>query len=124
MRSRHLPFVLLCACAAFAQGTGAPPAIVAGIPANYDEGAVGNFKLPDALVLANGKKVTDAKTWNQKRRPEIVKLFEENQYGRAPGRPPAMTFDVFDKGTPAMEGKALRRQVTVYLTGDKTGPKM
>ncbi len=66
----------------------------------------------------------DAKAWNDKRRPEIVRLFEENEYGRAPGRPAAMTFDVFDKGTPAFDGKALRRQVTVYFSADKAGPKM
>src|SRR6185295_10169813 len=45
-------------------------------------------------------------------------------FGRSPGRPPKMSFDVFDKGTPALDGKALRRQVTVYFSADKSGPKM
>ncbi len=85
---------------------------------------MGNYTLPDLLVLANGKPVRDAKTWNEKRRPEIVRLFEENQYGRSPGRPAAMSFDVFDKGTPALDGKAVRRQVTIYFSADKAGPKM
>ena len=59
-------------------GTGAastpkpPPAVVAGIPVNYDEAKVGTYTLPDALVLNNGKPVRDAKTWTKKRRPEIV----------------------------------------------------
>src|SRR5205085_9728509 len=101
----------------------APPAVVAGIPVNYDEALVGSYTLPDPLILANGKPVRDAKTWTEKRRPEIVRLFEENQYGRAPGRPAGMSFDVFDKGTPAMGGKALRKQVTVYFSADKNGPK-
>ena len=56
-----------------------------------------------------------------KRRPEIVKLFEEDQYGRAPGRPSAMTFDVTEKGTPAFDGKAIRRRVTIYLTAEQNG---
>src|ERR1700704_2194726 len=102
----------------------APASVVAGIPVNYDEALTGTYKLPDPLVLANGKPVRDAKTWNEKRRPEIVRLFEENQYGRTPGRPTAMTFDVFDKGSPALEGKAVRRQVTIYFSADKAGPKM
>jgi len=102
----------------------APPKEVAGIPVNYDEALVGTYTLPDPLVLANGKPVRDAKTWLNKRRPEIVRLFEENQYGRSPGRPADMSFDVFDKGTPALDGKALRRQVTVYFSSDKNGPKM
>src|SRR5947209_4674217 len=100
-----------------------PPAIVAGIPVNYDESLTGTYTLPDPLILANGKPVRDAKTWTEKRRPEIVRLFEENQYGRSPGRPAAMSFDVFDPGTPAMGGKATRKQVTVFFSADKNGPK-
>ncbi|HNS22542.1 MAG TPA: hypothetical protein PKH24_18710 [Sedimentisphaerales bacterium] len=53
-----------------------------------------------------------------------MKLFEENQYGRSPGRPVDMSFDVFDKATPAFDGKAARRQVTIYFSKDKAGPQM
>jgi hypothetical protein len=35
-----------------------------------------------------------------------------------------MSFDVFDKGTPAFDGKAIRRQVTIYLSTNKAGPKI
>ena len=80
--------LLLSACAAIGQADKPPAAVVAGIPVNYDEANVGTYTLPDPLVLANGKPVRDAKTWNEKRRPEIVRLFEENQYGRARDVPP------------------------------------
>lgn len=106
-----------------AKKAAAPPTEVAGIPVNYDEAKVGSYTLPDPLALSGGGRVTDAKTWNERRRPEILRLFEENEYGRAPGRPQDMTFDVFDKGTPVMDGKALRKQVTIYFTSDKEGPK-
>src|SRR5438132_13757244 len=89
----------------------APPTVVAGIPVNYDEAHVGTYTLPDPLVLANGKPVRDAKTWTGTRRPEIVRLFEENEYGRAPERPAGMSFEFFEPGTPALDGKAIRRQV-------------
>jgi hypothetical protein len=85
--------VFLSSIAASAQTEKAPPSEVAGIPVNYDEAKVGTYTLPDPLVLANGKPVRDARTWTEKRRPEIVRLFEENQYGRSPGRPAGMTFD-------------------------------
>ncbi len=98
------------------------PAVVAGIPVNYDELKVGAYTLPDPLRLENGKQVKDAKTWWTKRRPEIVSLFETQQYGKAPGRPPAESFDVFDKGTPALNGKAIRKQVMIYLTANHSGP--
>src|SRR3954462_15427503 len=95
---------------AIAQTPNAPPTNVAGIPVNYDEASVGTYTLPDPLVLANGKPVRDADDWYKKRRPEIVRLFEENQFGHSPDRPKDMSFDVFDKGTPAFDGKAIRRQ--------------
>jgi hypothetical protein len=128
LRSRY-PLLALAAMLSAGAANAQPhppaaPAPIAGIPVNYDEAKVGNYTLPDPLTLANGKPVRDAKTWNEKRRPEIVRLFEENEYGRSPGRPKDMTFDVFDKGTPAMDGTALRRQVTVYFSADKNGPKM
>ena len=49
---------------------------------------------------------------------------EVTALGRSPGRPTGMNFDIFDKGTPALDGKALRRQVTIYFSPDKRGPKM
>src|SRR5215467_5570441 len=102
------PFALAAALFGQAQKQAekkAPPTEVAGIHVNYDEAQVGNYTLPDPVTLANGKPVKDAKTWTEKRRPELVRLFEENQYGRMPGKPAGMSFDVFDKGTPAMGGK-------------------
>jgi len=113
--------------AARTDGTPAPkpsPDVVAGIPVNYDEAKVGIYSLPDPLMLNNGKPVRDARTWYSKRRPEIVEMFETQQYGRAPGRPPDESFEIVDKGTPALNGKAIRKQVTIYLTKNKTGPSI
>jgi len=116
--------LLLCGFAAHGQIADYPADTVAGIPVNYTEALAGTYTLPDPLVLANGKPVRDIKTWNEKRRPEILRLFEENEYGRTPGRPTGISFDVFDKGTPSIDGKSIRRQVTVYFSKDKNGPKM
>lgn len=105
---------------ACAQIVDTPDGVVANIPANYTEAKTGTYTLPDPLVLSNGQRVTDEKTWFEQRRPEILKLIEENQFGRAPGRPANMSFDVFDQGTPTHDGKALRKQVTIYFTEDRT----
>jgi hypothetical protein len=104
-----------------APATPSAPSVVAGIAVNYDESKVGTYTLPDPLILKNGKPVRDAKTWMTKRRPEIVEMFETQQYGRAPGRPADESFDVLEKGTPALNGKAIRKQVTIYLSKDKSG---
>lgn len=104
----------------FAQIIDTPDEAIAKIPVNYTEAKTGAYTLPDPLTLNSGEKVTDAATWFAKRRPEIFKLVEENQFGRVPGRPEKMTFDAFDPGTPAFDGKALRKQVTIYFSDDKT----
>lgn len=100
------------------------PKTSAGFPINYSEDSVGSYTLPDVLTMQNGKTITDAKTWNEKRRPELVKLFEEHQFGKVPPRPAEMSFNVFDKGTPAFNGTAIRKQVTVYFTKDTSKHKM
>ena len=63
--------------------------------ANYDESKANPFpNLPDVLTLKNGKKVTTAKMWWKKRRPEIVEDFEREVYGRVPGDVPRVTWTV------------------------------
>ena len=101
----------------------APPAVVAGIPVNYDESKVGTYTLPDPLVTSKGVRVRDAETWMRVRRPEILRMMESIQFGRAPGKPDKVIVDRFDPGTPALGGKAIRRQTTLYFTDDRNGPK-
>ena len=63
--------------------------------ANYDEAKANPFPdYPDALTLKNGKKVTDAATWWNQRRPEIVEDFEREVIGRVPSNVPKVTWTV------------------------------
>lgn len=90
----------------------------------YDESLVPQYTLPDPLVMLNGEKVTDAKMWREKRRPEILRLFAENVYGKAPARPNDMRFDVYSVDEKALGGKATRKQVRIYFTGQQDSPYM
>ena len=101
-----------------------PPDTVAGIPVNYNEAKVGTYTLPDPLTMNDGKKVTSADEWMKKRRPEIFKMYQEIQFGKAPDKAANMHFDVFDKGTPVFSGSAIRKQVTVFFTKDTSDHKM
>src|SRR5436190_8078752 len=92
--------------------------------ANYDESKVPAYTLPDPLTLANGKKVTDAKTWRDKRRAEVLDLFAGQMYGRSPGRPKNMKFKLTSNDPKALDGKATRKEVSVFFNGDPDGPKM
>src|ERR1700694_1637150 len=92
--------------------------------ANYDEAKVPTYTLPDPLILASGKPVTNPKTWNNARRPELLDLFRREMYGRSPGKPEHMTFELTAVDHHALGGKAERKEVTVYFAGKKDGPKM
>ena len=83
-------------------------------PANYDEAKVGAYTLPDPLVFNNGKPVKTAKDW-AKRRAEILALFETNMFGRSP-KPLQTRFEVTDVDKDALDGKAVRTQVTIYFS--------
>lgn len=63
--------------------------------ANYDESKANPFrKLPDPLLLKDGKKVTTAKMWWEQRRPEIVEDFDREVYGRVPNHAPSVNWEV------------------------------
>ncbi|MBI5775039.1 MAG: acetylxylan esterase [Verrucomicrobia bacterium] len=91
---------------------------------NYDEDKVNMAPLPDPLVLNNGKPVTSASAWKNRRRPEILELFRTHVYGRSPGKPKGMKFAVTGLDHLALDGRATRKEVTVYFTGQKDGPQM
>src|SRR4030042_1840563 len=95
---------VFCCSAVFA----APPKLPPGTPpGQYDEEKVPKFTLPDPLVMLDGSKVSDVNTWMQKRRPEILKLFETNVYGRTMiGRPDNMTWKITAENRSAMDGHA------------------
>lgn len=103
---------------------GAAPAAAQRPGFNYDEAAVPPYTLPDPLVLSDGMPVADAQTWRERRRPELLRLFEEHVYGRAPGRPEAMWFEPRGVDPAALGGKATRKEVRVHFTEGTGGPWM
>ena len=55
----------------------------------------------------------------KRRRAEILELFETNVYGRSPRPPKDIRFNVFDVDNKALEGKAIRKQVTIYFSPEE-----
>ncbi len=87
---------------------------------NYDEDKVPSYKLPELLVSLNGEKVLTQKDWTEKRRPEILTLFENNMYGRIPGKLLISSYKVIEHNENALGGKAVRKQVTLnFLNNGK-----
>ncbi len=63
--------------------------------ANFDNDKADRYPgLPDPLVLKNGQRVTTAKVWWTKRRPEIVEDFDREIYGRTPTHLPKVTWEL------------------------------
>lgn len=85
--------------------------------ANYDESKVPAYELPNPLICSDGTAVSNAETWLQKRRPELLALFAECVFGTMPGPLPNTRFAITEEGT-ALAGKAIRRQVSVYFSGE------
>jgi hypothetical protein len=92
---------------------------------NYDENSVRPYTLPDPLVFNDGSRVRDAAAWHNRRRPELLELFSREIFGRTPSaRPEKMHWAVTSLDRAALGGKAVRKEVTVWFTERKDGPKM
>lgn len=107
-------FTVSCAFLLFTLTAAAQPA---GI--NYDESKVPAYTLPELLVTSSGETVDDAEEWESVRRPEILRLFEEHVYGKMPGRPNDLSFEVLSVDENALGGKATRKEVRVHFSKEK-----
>ena len=81
----------------------------------YDEDKVPAYALPDLLAGTR-----TAKQWEKKRRPELVKLFEEEMFGSVPGKPEGLHFRVRDDDASALDGLATRRQVRIFFDAEES----
>lgn len=90
---------------------------------NYDEDKVGTYTLPDPLTFNDGTKVRTPADWTKRRRAEVVELFTNHVFGRSPAAPKKLIYEVFDTDQNALDGKAIRKQVTIYFSEHKDGPK-
>jgi hypothetical protein len=83
---------------------------------NYDEAKADQYPgtLPDPLRMKDGKRVTSAKTWWTKRRPEIVEDFDREVLGRVPAKVPKVSWEVTSTRNESVGGVAV---VTKRLIG-------
>jgi hypothetical protein len=95
-----------------------------GHVSNYSEDKVAPYTLPDPLKMNDGRPVTSAEMWFKERRPEILKFYETQIYGRVPGNAPKVTWELAETDPNARDGKATMHHLVGHM-GDKFGgPKM
>ncbi len=91
---------------------------------NQDESKVPPYVLPDLLRQADGTRVTTRQSWEANRRPEILRFYETQMYGRSPARPGDMRFVVTVTDTNALGGLAIRKEVTIQLSKSPEAPQI
>ena len=72
-------------------------------------------ELPDPLVKLDGTKVGDAQMWRRERRPEIQRLFEHYMFGKAPGTPAGMAYNIDREDKGYFGGKATLKEIRIRL---------
>jgi hypothetical protein len=80
------------------------------------------INLPDPLLSLDGKRVRNARDWTGKRRPEILRLYEQHVFGRTPATPAPIRYELRAEKRDALDGLAIRKIVRLYLLGRKDGP--
>lgn len=86
--------------------------------ANYDEDKVPHYTLPDPLIKNDGSKVASPQDWPT-RRSEILTLFENHVYGKMPGPPEHVRYDLRNPTDNALNGQAIRKEVRVHFSQDE-----
>jgi hypothetical protein len=93
-------------------------------PANYDEAKILPYTLPDPFLLADGKKVETPQDWDQKRRPEILRLFAEHVYGQTPTGLTSKSTSVIEENKNALDGQAIKKVIKIAFTSSTDGPSL
>jgi hypothetical protein len=76
-----------------------------------------SYRLPAVLRLQDGTPVRSAEDWVAKRRPEVLRLYQDNVYGQPPtGIPQGLTSSVVEEDPHALGGTAHRKQVEIRLS--------
>ena len=88
---------------------------------NYDESKIPDYELTPILVTQGGEPVSKVKEWEKRRRPEILKLFQEEMYGKIPKGKLKTSYKVLESANDALNGKALCKQVRItFEKGEKS----
>jgi len=80
-----------------------------------EESKVPEYQLPDVLTRFNGGKVSTAKDWVKKQRPDILKLFTDEVYGKVPGIQKISEVKVWETSDNAVNDLATRKQFSLFF---------
>ena len=91
---------------------------------NYDESKVPEYTLPDVLKTTTNREVRTQRAWQKVRRPEILKLFENNIYGQMPKAYDRIKYSVTNENATAMNGKARLKEIVIEVFNNNKSVKI
>ena len=103
---KYLPLCVLLVTGVILNGQNFTP--------NYDESKVPPYKLPDPLIFQDGSTVVSMSGW-EKRRAELLAIFQREEYGISPEWHGTITFTVLSSDEEAFGGKAVMTEYAVTL---------
>ncbi len=80
-------------------------------------------EMPHPFFMRDGTTVTTKAQWEQKRRPELMELFQHYMYGRFPAKPEKVTASVLFEDATALGDKAILSEVELTF-GPPEWPKI
>lgn len=80
-----------------------------------DESKVPDYQLPDVLSRFKGGTVKSEKVWFKKQRPDILKFFTDEVFGKVPGNLPISELKIWETSDKALNGLAVRRQLSLFF---------
>lgn len=86
---------------------------------NYDEDKVPDYELPSLLVTASQETVSDAQSWKSQRRPEILRVFEQEMYGVTPDQKVEVEFREHKFVKNAIRGVADLKEVDMVFSSPR-----
>ena len=86
---------------------------------SYDESKVPEYKLPDLLTTASGEIIDNAKSWEKKRRSEVLQLFKDEVYGNLPNQKGIKIKSEVIERWQAPYDKAIRKQMRLTVSKDE-----
>jgi hypothetical protein len=95
-----------------------------GHVSNYDEEKVAPYSLPDPLLMSDGRRVNSAGMWLKERRPEILKIYQTEIYGRIPENAPRVAWEVTETDATARDGTAVMKRLVGQIGDKKDAPRM
>lgn len=97
-----LPFLLIIANYALSQ--------------NYDESKISDFTLPELLRFEDGRIVKNKRQWENGRRAEVLRIFEDHMYGQVPKDFDKIDFEIVNEDENAMGGMACLKEVRINVS--------